>query len=244
MGFKAVAGLDEVGMGPLAGPAVAAAVILPLGVRLPGLDDSKRLPQRRREAVELEIRRRARALAVGVVEAEEIDRHGLTWARERAMRIAVESLATAADYLLIDAYDLPPVPLPQLAVIKGDTFCASIMAASVVAKVYRDRLMQDYDRAFPGYGFALHKGYATELHRSRLAELGPCPIHRLSWLPLRALREGDSEGEAGQRVGGRAGSGPALGHHPGPVADALGGVDLGPDAVEDGEAEAAVGSPL
>lgn len=187
LGFRSVAGMDEVGLGPLAGPAVAAAVVLPLGLPLPGLDDSKRLKEAERERLAASIRRRAIAWGVGEVPPEDIDRFGLTRAREMAMGQAVRALAVPADYLLIDAWDVPDLPLPQMAVIKGDGVCASIMAASVVAKVYRDRLMIEYDRTYPGYGFAGHKGYATPSHRRALRELGPSPIHRMSWAPIRAV---------------------------------------------------------
>jgi ribonuclease HII len=191
LGFRCVAGLDEVGLGPLAGPAVAAAVVLPIGLRLPGLDDSKRLREPERERLAASIRRRAVAWAVGEVPPSEIDRVGLTRAREMAMGQAVRGLRVPADYLLIDAWDVPDLPLPQMAVIKGDGTCASIMAASVVAKVYRDRLMTELDRQYPGYGFAGHKGYATPSHRRALRELGPSPIHRMSWAPIRAVLAGE-----------------------------------------------------
>ncbi|MGH7860833.1 MAG: ribonuclease HII [Candidatus Dormibacteraceae bacterium] len=195
MGYGAIAGIDEVGMGPLAGPAVAAAVVLPVGARLPGLNDSKRLSPDQRAAVESRIRKLARAIGICSVEAGDIDRHGLTWARQRAMQGAVEALSVEADYLLIDAFDIPDLAIPQLAVIKGDTICASIMAASVIAKVFRDQLMTDYDEVYPGYGFSLHKGYGTARHLSALLDLGPCPIHRLSWGPLRGL-QGGTAGDA------------------------------------------------
>lgn len=187
MGFRAVAGIDEVGLGPLAGPAVAAAVVLPIGLRLPGLDDSKKMSAPDRERVAAIIRRRAVAWGVAEVPPEAIDRFGLTRARQQAMEGAVRNLAVAADYLLIDAWDVPELRLPQMAVVKGDSTCASIMAASVVAKVHRDRLMVEYDSMYPGYGFAIHKGYATAAHRSALRELGPSPIHRMSWAPIRAV---------------------------------------------------------
>jgi ribonuclease HII len=187
MGFKAVAGIDEVGLGPLAGPAVAAAVVLPLGLRVPGLDDSKRMRAPERERASELIRRRAVAWAVGETSPEVIDRYGLTRARQLAMESAVRKLAVIADYLLIDAWDVPDLPLPQMAVVKGDSTCASIMAASVVAKVHRDQLMVEYDRQYPGYGFAVHKGYATAVHRRALRELGPSPIHRMSWAPIQAV---------------------------------------------------------
>jgi ribonuclease HII len=187
MGYEVVAGIDEVGLGPLAGPAVAAAVVLPVGVRLPGLDDSKKLTAGERERLDRQIRRRAVALGVHAVGPEVIDSAGLIRARQLAMTGAVGRLQLAAEYLLVDAWDVPDLPLPQLCVIRGDATCASIMAASVVAKVFRDRLMIEYDREYPGYGFAEHKGYATPAHRLALRTLGPSPIHRMSWAPIRAV---------------------------------------------------------
>jgi ribonuclease HII len=187
MGFKVVAGIDEVGLGPLAGPAVAGAVVLPVGTRLPGLDDSKKMRPVERERVAELVHRRALAWAVAEVSPATIDQEGLTRARQLAMEGAVRSLSVKAEYLLIDAWDVPDLPLPQMAVIKGDAFCASIMAASVIAKVHRDRIMVEYDRRYPGYGFADHKGYATARHRRALRELGPSPIHRMSWAPIQAV---------------------------------------------------------
>lgn len=187
MGYRYVAGIDEVGLGPLAGPAVAAAVVLPIGARLPGLDDSKRLTAEQRDRLEPQIRRRAVAATVFEVSPREIDEFGLTRARQSAMSGAVAGLAVAAEYLLVDAWDVPDLPLPQMCVVKGDATCASIMAASILAKVHRDRLMVNYEREFPGYGFAEHKGYATPSHRRALRELGPSPIHRMSWAPIRAV---------------------------------------------------------
>jgi ribonuclease HII len=187
MGFSVVAGLDEVGLGPLAGPAVAGAAVLRVGDRLPGLNDSKQLTPDQRQRLDVLIRRRAVAWAIGSVGPDEIDRRGLTHARQEAMRLAVAGLGVAAEYLLVDAWDVPDLPLPQLCVVKGDSICASIMAASILAKVYRDRLMIEYDRQYPGYGFAGHKGYATATHKQALRELGPSPIHRMSWAPIRAV---------------------------------------------------------
>jgi ribonuclease HII len=187
MGYQNVAGIDEVGLGPLAGPAVAAAVILPIAARLPGLDDSKKLTHEQREKLDRSIRRQAVALSVHAVGPEVIDQRGLTRARQLAMSGAVERLGVAAEYLLVDAWDVPDLPLPQLCVVRGDGSCASIMAASILAKVFRDRLMVEYDRQFPGYGFAEHKGYATAAHRRALRSLGPSPIHRMSWAPIRAV---------------------------------------------------------
>jgi ribonuclease HII len=190
MGYEVVAGIDEVGLGPLAGPAVAAAVVLPIGARLSGLDDSKKLTHQQREALDRAIRRRAVAFGIGAAGPEVIDAQGLIRARQIAMTNAVRALAVRAEYLLVDAWDVPDLPLPQMCVVKGDATCASIMAASVVAKVHRDRLMIDYDRQFPGYGFAEHKGYATRAHQRALRELGPSPIHRMSWAPIRAVLAG------------------------------------------------------
>ena len=187
MGYQVVAGIDEVGLGPLAGPAVAAAVVLPIGTRLPGLDDSKKMKPADRARVDRAIRRHAVALGLGLVGPEVIDREGLIRARQLAMRRAVESLQLPAEYLLVDAWDVPDLALPQMCVIRGDAVCASIMAASIVAKVHRDNLMIEYDRQYPGYGFAVHKGYATRAHRDALRALGPSPIHRMSWAPIRAV---------------------------------------------------------
>ena len=187
MGYQVVAGIDEVGLGPLAGPAVAAAVVLPIGARLPGLDDSKKLKPAERERVDRAIRRHAVAIGLGLVGPEVIDRDGLIRARQQAMRGAVESLQLSPEYLLVDAWDVPDLALPQMCVIKGDAVCASIMAASIVAKVHRDGLMVEYDRQYPGYGFAVHKGYATRAHQDALRALGPSPIHRMSWAPIRAV---------------------------------------------------------
>ena len=187
MGYSVVAGIDEVGLGPLAGPAVAAAVVLPIGARLPGLDDSKRLTADQRERLDRLIRRHALGFGIGEVSARGVDELGLTRARQTAMSGAVAGLPVPAEYLLVDAWDVPDLPLPQMCVVKGDATCASIMAASIVAKVHRDRLMIAYDSQFPGYGFAVHKGYATAAHRRALRELGPSPIHRMSWAPIRAV---------------------------------------------------------
>jgi ribonuclease HII len=185
LGFGVVAGLDEVGMGPLAGPVVAGAVVLPWHARLPGIKDSKALTAAQRERLDLAIRRRAVAVSVAEVSSEEVDRVGLTRARHQAMLGALQGLAIEVEYLLIDAFDLPGAPLPQMAVIKGDATCVSIMAASIVAKVHRDRQMIEFDQLYPGYGFAQHKGYATRSHRDAVRRLGPSPIHRVSWAPFR-----------------------------------------------------------
>lgn len=188
LGFQFVAGVDEVGLGPLAGPAVAAAVVLPMQARLRGLDDSKALTHEQRVRLDRQIRRQAVALGLHEISPRVIDEQGLHRARQLAMAGAVQALGVPVEYLLIDAWDVPDLLLPQLAMIKGDALCASIMAASIVAKVHRDRMMVDYDRQFPGYGFAEHKGYATAEHRAALRRLGPSPIHRMTWRPIRALQ--------------------------------------------------------
>ncbi len=185
MGYKVVAGVDEVGMGPLAGPVVGGAVVLKIGDRIPGLNDSKLMTPDERDQVDRIIRRRAVAVAVCAVDHTHVDRLGLYKARILASAGAVAGLSVKAEYLLIDAFDVPDAPLPQMAVVRGDKICASIMAASIVAKVARDRAMVEYDRLYPGYGFADHKGYATPSHRAAIRRLGPSPIHRTSWAPFR-----------------------------------------------------------
>ena len=185
MGYQVVAGVDEVGMGPLAGPVVAGAVVLRLGDRIPGLNDSKLMTADDRERVEKIIRRRAVAVSLCAVDHTQVNRLGLYGARKLAHAGAVAGLSVKAEYLLIDAFDVPDALLPQLAVVRGDKLCASIMAASIVAKVARDRTMIEYDRLYPGWGFAEHKGYATPSHRAAIRRLGPSPIHRTSWAPFR-----------------------------------------------------------
>jgi ribonuclease HII len=184
MGYHVVAGVDEVGMGPLAGPVVGGAVVLEIGERIPGLNDSKLLSPEQREKIDAIIRRRAVAVAVCAVDHTQVDRLGLIKARDLASAGAVAGLSVKAEYLLVDAFDVPAAPLPQMAVVRGDKICASIMAASIVAKVARDRAMIEFDRIYPGYGFAEHKGYATPSHRAAIRRLGPSPIHRTSWQPF------------------------------------------------------------
>jgi len=185
MGYEVVAGVDEVGMGPLAGPVVAGAVVLRLGDRIPGLNDSKLMTADERERVDRIIRRRAVAVSLCAVDHTQVNRLGLYKARMLAHACAVAGLSVRAEYLLVDAFDVPDAPLPQLAVVRGDKICASIMAASIVAKVARDKTMIEYDRIYPGWGFADHKGYATPSHRAAIRRLGPSPIHRTSWAPFR-----------------------------------------------------------
>ena len=178
-GFGRVAGLDEVGRGALAGPVVAAAVILdPLAPLPEGLDDSKKLTRRQRERVAAELGERAVCYAYGLVGPEEIDRTNILVATRRAMLEALRQLQPCADFLLIDALQLRESELPQRAIIGGDAVSASIAAASVLAKTYRDALMRDYHEQFPHYGFARHVGYGTRDHWAALKTHGCCPIHR------------------------------------------------------------------
>jgi len=185
MGYQVVAGVDEVGMGPLAGPVVGGAVVLPIGIRIPGLDDSKLLNAEQRDRLDRSIRRRAIAVSVCAVDHAQVDSLGLLRARHLATAGAVAGLKLRAEYLLVDAWDVPDAMIAQMAVVRGDRICASIMAASIVAKVARDRAMIEYDKLYPGYGFAGHKGYATPAHRAAIRRLGPSPIHRTSWAPFR-----------------------------------------------------------
>ena len=184
LGALRIAGIDEVGRGPLFGPVVAAAVILPEGCCLEGLTDSKKLPERKRNQLDLEIRACAVAWAIAAVDVETIDRINIRRASLEAMRRAVEQLADIPDYLLIDGRDTIQWNCPQQAVIHGDAISFSIAAASVLAKVHRDRLLIELDAEYPGYGLASHKGYCTEEHMLALARLGPTPLHRRSYLPV------------------------------------------------------------
>jgi ribonuclease HII len=181
--------VDEAGRGPLAGPVVAAAVILPDDFDLPGVNDSKALPPRVREALYDRIGLTAITIGVGVVAPEVIDEVNILQATHRAMREAIAQCRPQPELLLVDGRALPQALCPQEAVVGGDATCACVAAASIVAKVTRDRLMVELDRRYPGYGFARHKGYPTPEHLARLAELGPCPEHRRSFGPVRALLE-------------------------------------------------------
>ena len=177
-GFSNIAGVDEAGRGPLAGPVVAAAVVLPEQCAVEGIRDSKKLTAKRRGELCQQIREHAVAFGVGVVDAGEIDRINILQASLRAMAIAVEKLRPPPDYLLVDGIYPVFLDLPQLAVPKGDARCLSIAAASIVAKVHRDQLMEQYHRDYPAFGFDRHKGYPTRAHRAAIAAHGCCPIHR------------------------------------------------------------------
>jgi ribonuclease HII len=177
-GFSSVAGIDEAGRGPLAGPVLSAAVILPDRVRLEHLDDSKRLSPGRREELFGAIYEQAVSIGIGLVDPIEIDRINILQASLLAMRMAVDNLRPPADYLLIDGTIPIQSPLPQQVVKHGDRRCLSIAAASIIAKVTRDRLMRLYDEEFPVFGFAQHKGYGTRAHREAIRTFGCCRIHR------------------------------------------------------------------
>lgn len=185
-GARYVAGVDEAGRGCLAGPVVAAAVVLPPDAHLPGLDDSKKLSAEAREALLPVIRRQALAVGLGLGAPEEIDRINILWASLEAMRRALLDLALPPDHVLVDGNRaIPEAPWPQDTVIKGDGRSLSIAAASVVAKVERDRLMERLDADYPHYGWALHKGYPTAAHYAALAAYGPSPHHRRSFRLVR-----------------------------------------------------------
>jgi ribonuclease HII len=183
-GITLVGGVDEVGMAPLAGPVIAAACILPPGARLKGVNDSKQLTREEREELEPQIRAMAVAVGIGRAEVHEIDTINIYQAGLLALRRAVLALTPQPLHLLVDARKLAGLGMPQQAIIKGDAKSITIGAASIVAKVHRDRLMTDLDREHPGYGFADHKGYPTPVHLDALKKLGACPIHRRSFAPV------------------------------------------------------------
>ena len=181
-GFRFIAGVDEVGRGCLAGAVVAAACILDLTKPLPeGLNDSKKLSEKKRRQIDGEIRASAVAFAIAEVQADEIDRINILQATKKAMRLAIEKLTPQADFLLIDAVQLKELSLPQKAIIKGDAISASIAAASVIAKTYRDNLMQEMCKIYPQYGFSKHVGYGTRAHFEAIRQHGICPLHRKSF---------------------------------------------------------------
>lgn len=181
-GYKFIAGVDEVGRGCLAGCVVAAAVILDLSKPIPpGLNDSKKLSAKKRESLDSQIKENALSYAIAKVEADEIDKINILEATKKAMRLAIEKLNPSADFLLIDAVQLKTIRLPQKAIIHGDAISASIAAASIIAKNYRDNLMQELDKIYPEYGFSSHVGYGTKAHFAALREHGACEIHRKSF---------------------------------------------------------------
>lgn len=180
-GYKLIAGVDEAGRGPLAGPVVAAAVILKEGEEIPGVDDSKKLTPRKREELFYEIRKKALSYGVGIVSHRRIDEINILNATYEAMNLAVKKLHINPDYVLVDGRDTPIEDKPQRAVIKGDSLSQSIAAASIIAKVVRDKMMMVYDNHYPEYGFAANKGYASKIHMKAIEELGKSTIHRQSF---------------------------------------------------------------
>ena len=181
-GFCFVAGVDEVGRGPLAGPVVAAAVVFPRGVMWPGVNDSKKLSPAKRDALYDEIMEKAVSVGVGMVSPSRIDEINILQATYEAMQAAVARLSAEPDILLNDAVTIPGLRIPQEPIIKGDAKSVSIAAASIIAKVTRDRLMAQYEEILPGYGFAQHKGYGSKRHIEAIRRLGPSPIHRQSFI--------------------------------------------------------------
>ncbi len=177
-----VCGIDEAGRGPLAGPVVAGAVILPEDCDILYLNDSKKLTPARRESLFDEIQKKAVSCAVGIVDNEIIDEINILQATYEAMREAVGKLTVRPSVLLVDAVTIPEIDIPQVSIIKGDAKSVSIAAASILAKVTRDHLMTEYDKLYPEYGFAAHKGYGTKAHIEALKKYGPCPIHRQTFI--------------------------------------------------------------
>lgn len=177
-----ICGIDEAGRGPLAGPVVAAAVVLPKGLAIPYANDSKKLTEKRRELLYPEIMEKALAVGVGIVSPERIDEINILQATYEAMRQAIGQLAVRPDILLNDAVRIPGVEIPQVPIVKGDAKSMSIACASIIAKVTRDRMMVQYDEMYPGYGFAGHKGYGSAAHMAAIRAKGPSPIHRRTFI--------------------------------------------------------------
>ena len=189
-GSLVLGGVDEAGRGCWAGPVVAAAVVLPSGWAPDGLDDSKKLSPARREALYAEIRAGAQAWAACAISAAEIDGSDILRATLRAMSRAVARLHVTPDLLLVDGNQVPAVDMPAESLVRGDGTSAAVAAASIIAKVLRDRVMTAWERHYPGYGFAAHKGYGAAAHRQALERLGPCPLHRYSYEPLASRGQG------------------------------------------------------
>ena len=180
-GYLRIAGIDEAGRGPLAGPVVAAAVVFSKSIKIEGLRDSKKVPEKEREILYSEVLRFSEDFGVGIVGHEEIDRLNILRATRLAMQYAVEDLSKPPDILVIDALSLPSIPIRQVSIIKGESISASIAAASIVAKFVRDKIMMEYHRQYPQYNFEKHKGYSTKEHLDMIRLYGPCPIHRKSF---------------------------------------------------------------
>ena len=186
-GFLRIAGIDEAGRGPLAGPVVAAAVILKESIRIDGLRDSKKVPEKEREPLFSGVQNAALDIGIGIVGPEEIDRLNILRATRLAMKLAVENLSPQPDFLIIDAVSLPLVPIQQIHPIKGESVSASVAAASIIAKVTRDRIMIECNNQYPQYHFDRHKGYSTKEHMELIQLYGPCPIHRKSFCKVMTL---------------------------------------------------------
>jgi ribonuclease HII len=186
-GFLLIAGIDEAGRGPLAGPVVAAAVILQEGIRIDGLRDSKKVPEKERESLFHEIRKLSSDIGIGIVGHDDIDLLNILRATKLAMQHAVSKLSTPPDLLIIDAVSLPSVSIKQLSPFKGESVSASVAAASIIAKYTRDRIMLDYHEQYPQYNFNKHKGYSTKEHLEMIRIHGPCPIHRKSFCRVMSL---------------------------------------------------------
>ncbi len=187
-GFKLIAGIDEAGRGPLAGPVVAAVCILPKNLFIPDIDDSKKLtPKKRCELFEFLVNHKKIHYGIGILSSVKIDEINIYQATVQAMLQAVNRLTVAPDLLLVDGMQIPHETIPSQKIIKGDQKSQSIAAASIIAKETRDRLMREYDRIWPDYGFLQHKGYGTEMHLKALALHGPCPIHRRSFDPIKSM---------------------------------------------------------
>jgi ribonuclease HII len=184
LGFLRIAGVDEVGRGPMFGPVVAAAVILAPKCKLEGLNDSKKLSEKKRNQLDLEIRENAVAWAIAAIDVDTINQINIRNASLLAMKRAVEQLALTPDYLLIDGVDTIDFICPQQSCVQGDATSFSIAAASILAKVYRDRMIVELDSVYPGYGLASHKGYCSAEHMAALQKLGPTPQHRKNWSPV------------------------------------------------------------
>ena len=185
-GKQNIAGIDEAGRGPLAGPVVAAAVVFDPDTELiDGVTDSKKITEKRREKLYDLIEQKAKAIGIGIVECDEVDKINILQATHKSMRMAIGRLKLKVDHILVDGRGIPDKIYPQTAIVGGDRICYSISAASIIAKVYRDRIMREMDTVFPGYGFANHKGYGTQQHLDAIIKLKPCPIHRKSFAGVR-----------------------------------------------------------
>lgn len=184
-GFSVIAGIDEAGRGPLAGPVVAAAVILPPHIRIKGLRDSKEVPEKERTDLFWDVLESAVAIGIGIVDNQEIDRTNILRATKSAMKLAVEDLVMTPDALLVDAVTIPDITYRQFPIIRADAKSSAVAAASIIAKYVRDTLMIHYDNLYPEYNFKRHKGYGTKDHLRTIALFGPCPIHRKTFRPIK-----------------------------------------------------------